>query len=92
MRVHGGKLPPFVELFLDRGNGKVRVLYEGKQSEEGARFWKKNNLNIILEVGPEELEDVPPSFCWMTLHQLKKLLLRDNVVNVCARTVLSCLP
>ena len=91
-RVHGGKLPPFVDIFLARGEGKSKVLYEGLQSEEGSRFWRKNNLNVIVEVGPEELEEVPPQFCWMTLFQIKEMLLLDNVVNFCARTVLSCLP
>jgi oxidase EvaA len=90
MRVHGGKLPLFVERFL--GRAKRKVIYEGLQSEEGARFWKKNNLNIVLEVGAEELEDLPAEFRWMTLYQLKRLLLKSNVVNISARSVLACLP
>jgi oxidase EvaA len=90
MRVHGGKLPLFVERFL--GRAKRKVIYEGLQSEEGARFWKKNNLNIVLEVGAGELEDLPAEFRWMTLYQLKRLLLKSNVVNISARSVLACLP
>lgn len=91
-KVHGGNLPKFVEIFLKRHDGAVKIIYEGLQSEEGARFWKKNNLNIILEIDKHELEEIPPEFCWMTLYQLKKLLLKDNAVNACARSVLSCLP
>lgn len=91
-KVHGGNLPKFVEIFLKRHEGTVKIIYEGLQSEEGARFWKKNNLNIILEVGEHELEEIPPEFYWMTLYQLKKLLLKDNVVNACARSALSCIP
>lgn len=91
-KVHGGKLPPFVEVFLDRAGGKHKIIFEKLQSEEGARFWKKNNLNMLLEVGEKEFEEVPPEFCWITLHQLKQLLLKSNIVNACARSVLSCLP
>lgn len=91
-RVHGGKLPQYVDIFLDREDPRYNVIFEARQSEEGARFWKKNNLNIILEVPADELTEIPPEFCWMTLHQLKLLLLQPNLVNICARTVLSCVP
>jgi dTDP-4-dehydro-6-deoxy-alpha-D-glucopyranose 2,3-dehydratase len=90
--VHGGKLPLYVDVFLDRTNPLYSVIFEGKQSEEGARFWRKANLNIILEVPEHDLIVIPPEFCWMTLHQLKCLLLQPNLVNICARTVLSCVP
>ena len=90
-QVHGGKLPAFVDLFLRRGK-RGKVLYEGLQSEEGARFWKKNNCNIVLEVKEGELREVPEGFRWLTLYQLKRLLLKNNVVNVEARSVLACLP
>jgi oxidase EvaA len=90
--VHGGKLPLYVDMFLDRANPRYSVIFEGKQSEEGARFWRKANLNIILEVREHDLGVIPPEFCWMTLHQLKRLLLQPNLVNICARTVLSCVP
>lgn len=91
-KVHGGKLPPMVEIFLERHDKKRTIIAEGLQSEEGARFWKKNNLNVILEAEEHELNEIPSEFCWMTLYQLKELLLKDNIVNVCARSVLSCLP
>ena len=92
-KVHGGKLPLFVELFLERHKRTdIQIIAEGLQSEEGARFWKKNNLNIIIEVPATELCDTPDEFCWMTLGQLKDLLTRDNIVKCCSRSVLSCLP
>jgi oxidase EvaA len=68
------------------------VIYEGLQSEEGARFWRKNNLNMLLEVPAGELDDPPPSFRWMTLHQLKQLVLQPHLVNMSARSVLSVAP
>jgi oxidase EvaA len=92
-QIHGGKLPPFVEIFLNRRqNEGVKIIAESLQSEEGARFWKKNNLNVILEIPEQEFAHIPNEFCWMTLYQIKQLLLKDNIINVCARSVLACLP
>ena len=57
------------------------------QSEQGTRFYKKRNRNIIINV--EEEIDLKDNFKWMTLKQLKILMLKDNTVNMCARSVIS---
>lgn len=87
--VHGGKTPLFLHYFKDPG--ERRILVNKLQSEEGARFYKKNNLNIVVEVGEEEEIDVSDAFIWMSLSQIKEFLLLENVVNACARSVLACL-
>ena len=33
-----------------------------------------------------------PNFKWMTLGQIKRLMKKDNIVNMDTRTVLSCIP
>lgn len=87
-QVHQGKLPLYLEYFLDRS--KARILVDQLQSEQGARFLGKRNRNMIVEVAEDvELHD---EFCWLTLGQIKQLLRLDNVVNMDARTVLSCIP
>jgi oxidase EvaA len=42
----------------------------------------------------EVADDIEPheDFCWLTLGQITDLLRRDNIVNMDARTVLSCIP
>ena len=87
-RVHQGKSPPYLEYFLDKSN--ARVLLDSLQSEQGARFLRKRNRNIIIET----TKDVPvlPDYCWLTLGQIQKILQSDNIVNMDARTVLSCIP
>jgi oxidase EvaA len=89
-RVHKGKKVLFSEYFTD--NKKAKVIFKKKQSEEGARFYKKNNLNIIVEVNKNQLKKVPPNFKWVSLYQLKQLLNKPNTVNAPARSVISCLP
>jgi len=62
-------------------------LLDQLQSEQGARFLKKRNRNIIIEVSSEiELKE---NFCWLTLGQIKELLTHDNVINMDTRTVIS---
>lgn len=87
-QVHKGKLPLYMEYFIDRG--KARILVDQLQSEQGARFLGKRNRNMVVEVA----EDVPvhDEFCWLTLGQIKQLLTIENLVNMDARTVLSCIP
>lgn len=88
MRVHQGKSPPYLEYFTRRMG--VKVLVDALQSEQGARFLRKRNRNIIVLVEG----DIPvyEDYCWMTLGQLHAVMRHDNVVNMDARTVLSCAP
>lgn len=86
-RVHKGKAPTFLEYF--NGEKSVRVLVDQLQSEQGARFFKKRNRNIIIEIPENEQIDIPDNFIWVTLRQLKELMAMDNVVNMDTRTVLS---
>ena len=87
-QVHQGRQPLYLEYFVDRS--KARILMDQLQSEQGARFLRKRNRNMIVEV----TDDVPlhDEFCWLTLGQVKQLLTMDNLVNMDARTALSCIP
>jgi len=85
-QIHKGKSPLYLEYFLDRG--KSAIMVDQLQSEQGSRFLRKRNRNIIVEIS----EDIPAhdDFCWLTLGQIKQLLHMDNLVNMDARSVLSC--
>jgi dTDP-4-dehydro-6-deoxy-alpha-D-glucopyranose 2,3-dehydratase len=87
-QVHGGRLPPYLEYFLDRK--KSRFLVDQLQTEQGGRFLRKRNRNMIVEVDYDI--DILDDFCWLTLGQIKKLLKENNFVNMDARTVISCVP
>ena len=84
-RVHSGKTPNYLEYFI---NAKPEnIILDQLQSEQGARFLRKRNRNIIIKVD----DDVPvlEDFCWMTLGQIKELMHENNLVNMDTRTVLS---
>lgn len=86
-RVHKGRTPPYLEYFM--GCPDARVLIDILQSEQGARFLRKRNRNIIVEVDA----DIPllDDYCWLTLGQIQKIMRHDNIVNMDARTVLACI-
>jgi oxidase EvaA len=63
------------------------VILDQLQSEQGARFLRKRNRNIIIKV--DDNVEVLPDFKWMTLGQIKELMHYDNLVNMDTRTVLS---
>ena len=86
-RAHKGRQPPYFEYFVD--TTKSRPLVDVLQSEKGARFFKKRNRNIVLEV----FDSIPvqDDYRWLTLGEIHRLMRLDNVVNMCARSVLSCI-
>lgn len=87
-RAHGGKLPNYFSYFED--SNKYDIIFDQVQSEQGTRFYKKRNRNIMIRV--DDKIDVLPEFRWMTLGQIKELMKIDNLVNMDTRTVLSCIP
>lgn len=84
-RVHKGKKPAYLDYFV---NVKPEnVLLDQLQSEQGARFLRKRNRNIIIKV--DEDVELLPDFRWMTLGQIKRFMAENNMVNMDTRTVLS---
>ena len=84
-QVHKGKKPLYLEYFQ---NAKPeQILLDQLQSEQGARFLKKRNRNIIVRIN----EDIPlaDNFIWLTLSQIKNLMKHNNLVNMDTRTVIS---
>lgn len=89
-QVHQGKRPVFLEYF--NGEKKVDILLDQLQSEQGARFLRKRNRNMIVQLAEGEKIDLPENFCWLTLGQIKSFLQHDNLVNMDTRTVISGIP
>lgn len=86
--VHGGRSVPYIEYF--REANRHHILADVRQSEQGSWFYQKRNRNMVVEV----FEDVEllDGFCWLTIGQLHQLLAAEDIINMDARTVLSCLP
>lgn len=87
-QVHKGKRPAYLEYFQNVKSENVIV--DQLQSEQGARFLKKRNRNIIIKV--EEEVTILDNYIWVTLGQIKDLMKHDNVINMDTRTVISGIP
>ena len=87
LRVHGGRGQPFLERFL--GPTRGRVLVDLLLSEQGTRYYRKRNRNMIVEVPESEELAAGPDFAWLSLAQIRALLAAGERLNMNARTVLS---
>lgn len=87
-QVHRGANTRYLDYFA--GPRRGQVLVDVLQSEQGAWFWRKRNRNMVVLVSGDLA--VHEDYCWLTLAQLRELMRIDNLVNMDARTVLSCLP
>lgn len=89
LRVHGGKNPTYLEYFV--GHKEVTVLLDQLQSEQGARFYRKRNRNVILEIDENEQIEIKDNYIWVSLGQIKELLRYPNLINMDSRSVISCI-
>jgi oxidase EvaA len=86
-RAHAGKRPPMVEVLTAEAG--VRIIYRAEHNEEGGRFWRKSNENIIAFLDDERvIETDMTMFCWSSLSQIKELALMDNVLSPFVKTIL----
>lgn len=83
---HGGKKPNLSEYIDHPGS---TIVYSAKHNEEGSRFWQKSNVNRLVLLDPKEKIEHGGNYIWLTLPQIKKLMLHDNVVNPFVKTILS---
>lgn len=84
-QVHQGRKPLYLEFFQNARPSAI--LLDQLQSEQGGRFLRKRNRNIVLLID----EDVTANadYKWLTLGQIKALMNHDNVVNMDTRTVVA---
>lgn len=88
--VYASELKPlFVDYVL---NAKPnQIIHDTLQSEEGGRFYKEQNRNLIIEADDNFSLDLPPRYTWMTLRQIYKFLRFNNYLNIQSRSLLSIL-
>lgn len=83
-QAHQGPRPRLSEYF-DGTKGRLVNAVEGV--EDGGRFYHKINRSMVVEVDAAEEVPITEDYIWLTLPELKKLLLVDRVVNSLARNV-----
>ena len=67
----------------------AELIYYSIHNEEGARFWKKSNWNVIVKLNdPFDKRIKGNNYKWVSLKQIKKLALRNRLVNPFVKTIL----
>ena len=79
---------PFISFIQEK---KGIVIHDSFQSEEGGRFYKEQNRNVIIESDaiPTEL---PENFIWLTLSQLNYFTKFNNILNIQTRNLIPLFP
>ena len=84
---HGGKKTLLSNLIFN--HKKSNLIAKTIHYEEGARFWQKSNLNLIIRIDKkDQLKINNKSFIWLNLSQIKKLNLIDGIINPFVKTIL----
>ena len=78
---------PFLEYVLTVE--KDKIVFDTLQSEEGGRFFREQNRNMIVVAGDEISEILPENYIWMTLNQLNEFIKFNNYLNIQARSLIA---
>ena len=81
--------PPFLDYVLNVS--KEQIVYDTLQSEEGGRFYKEQNRNLLVEADDSFSLDLPKHYTWMTLGQIYQFLRFNNYFNIQSRSLIAAL-
>jgi dTDP-4-dehydro-6-deoxy-alpha-D-glucopyranose 2,3-dehydratase len=68
-----------------------QIIYDTLQSEEGGRFYREQNRNMIIEADDNFPIQVPPNYKWISLHQLTIFLKFNNYLNIQSRSLIAAI-
>ena len=81
-------ITPFLSYVFNVNESKI--ISEIFQSEEGGRFYKEQNKNMIII--DDNLDDkLPENYIWMSLNQLQKFVRFNNYLNIQLRSLISAI-
>jgi dTDP-4-dehydro-6-deoxy-alpha-D-glucopyranose 2,3-dehydratase len=89
-RVHEGRGTKFIEYFLEQPQGKT--IFCQLRSEQGARYFRKRNQNIVVLLDEGQKVEKDENFYWLTLGQLKELHKIPNLVHLDCRSIIGGMP
>ena len=88
-REHAHKLVDWIADYFENTE-KSKIIYSKSQTEDGGRFYLKSNLNMIVEVSENEKIEIPDSFIWVTMYQIKQMIFHhENLINPHVRSIIS---
>lgn len=88
-QAHHGRKPRFANIFENPQDVAGVVHFEQWMSEDGGRLHLKRNKGMLVEVAEDISIELPPTFRWVSLFQLKGLIKRNSWVNPHVRSIIS---
>jgi oxidase EvaA len=85
----GAGAVPFLDYVLNAN--QEMIYFDTYQSEEGGRFYKEQNRNMIVVGGEGLSTDLPSNYIWLTLNQLNIFLKFNNFLNIQARSLIAAI-
>jgi len=70
---------------------KEQIVFDTLQSEEGGRFYKEQNRNLLIKVNDDFNEVLPENYIWMTLNQMQMFIKFNNYLNIQARSLIAAI-
>ena len=87
-RAHGGKLTNLYNLVFN----KKKVFLKTYHYEEGARFYKKINCNLLIKINKKDEKHIKDkNLIWLTKSQISKLNFKRGILNPFVKTIMSML-
>ena len=88
-KAHGGREVKFFKFFKSPYKNNCKIIFKQWVSEEGGRLRNKRNLAIMVEYNSNKKIDIGSDFKWVTLSQIKELILENAIINPHLRTLVS---
>lgn len=79
------------KLFFELLNKGVEVKNNVILSEEGGRFYHEQNKNIVIQIEPDKIGELPAGYFWLNYRTLNEMVQFNNVLNIQLRNLLSLL-
>lgn len=87
---HKGKKPNYARFFENNKDSKIKVLFDSWLAEDGGRLYLKRNRGILIEIDENiDISLESDDFIWLSLHQIKELLIEDAWINPHLRGILA---
>ena len=90
-KAHKGNQPKYLKYFLRPKKNNCEIIFKQWFSEEGGRLNYKRNLGMLINNLSNERMKIEEDFKWITLIQIKQLILENAIINPHLRSLVSFL-
>lgn len=75
--------------FFELLNNGAQIKNDVVLSEEGGRFYHEQNRNVVINIRPEQVGELPEGYFWLDYKTLNLMVQFNNVLNIQLRNLLS---